>query len=584
MLSRISVQRLFALVFAVSMPLTLAAQDIAKSTAKKTPVGDVQSKWDIFVGYSFLSPHGTVRVPIMLSTGPTTVTSDYHRVNFGQVFSASRYFNKYVGAQAEVGLHEWGIQNENPPGLNGTRGNNDGFSTFSAGLILRDPIGKFTPFAHAVGGAALVDGPVHNPFSWGPNITFGGGLDRNLNTHWALRLFQGDYEWMRPDYGSNYGGAVNINSVRLSAGIVYHLSSVAPPVPVTLTCAAIPNSVFPGEPVTVTAVADNLNPKLDVIYSLSGSGLRSNKSTDTIATSDLKAGNYTVNCGVREGKAGKEGLKPWETAGATASFTVKPFEPPTVSCSASPSTIKPGETSVVTAMGVSPQNRPLTYSYSATAGSVNGVGASAVYNSAGAPTGSVSIPCVVTDDFNQSATSTASVTILPPYVPPVPHTKVLCSVGFSKDKKRPTRVNNEAKACLDEVALDLQKQPDSTIVLVGSADAKEKAKSAKEQKAALRNKHAKVGDSAAERAVNTKDYLVKEKGIDASRITVATSPIDDQNVEDYLVPSGANFTADVPKTAPVNETLVKPVTRKPLGVKPAAHKKAAAKKAVKPAK
>jgi len=119
---------------------------------------------------------------------------------------------------------------------------------------------------------------------------------------------------------------------------------------------------------------------------------------------------------------------------------------------------------------------------------------------------------------------------------------------------------------------------------VGSADAKEKAKSAKEQKAALRNKHAKVGDSAAERAVNTKDYLVKEKGIDASRITVATSPIDDQNVEDYLVPSGANFTADVPKTAPVNETLVKPVTRKPLGVKPAAHKKAAAKKAVKPAK
>jgi len=84
----------------------------------------------------------------------------------------------------------------------------------------------------------------------------------------------------------------------------------------------------------------------------------------------------------------------------------------------------------------------------------------------------------------------------------------------------------------------------------------------------------KVEDSAALRAVNTKDYLVKEKGIDASRITVATSPTDDQNVEDYLVPVGANFTVDVPKTAPVNETVVKPVTRKPLG-KPVAHKKTA---------
>jgi hypothetical protein len=35
-------------------------------------------------------------------------------------------------------------------------------------------------------------------------------------------------------------------------------------------------------------------------------------------------------------------------------------------------------------------------------------------------------------------------------------------------------------------------------------------------------------------------------------------------VEDYLVPSGATFSNDVMGTTPVNETAVKPETRKPL--------------------
>ena len=71
-------------------------------------------------------------------------------------------------------------------------------------------------------------------------------------------------------------------------------------------------------------------------------------------------------------------------------------------------------------------------------------------------------------------------------------------------------------------------------------------------------------DDAAERSVNTKDYLVKEKGIDPSRISVATSATDGQKVEDYLVPSGANFNSDVQGTTPVDETTVKPQVRKPL--------------------
>jgi hypothetical protein len=194
----------------------------------------------------------------------------------------------------------------------------------------------------------------------------------------------------------------------------------------------------------------------------------------------------------------------------------------------------------------------------------------------------VTITCTVTDDKGQSATATISaansVTITAPYVAPIPHTQTLCSISFTKDKERPTRVNNEAKACLDEVALDQQKQSDAKVVVVGDANAKEKAKIAKEEAAAKKNKHLKVEDIAAERAVNTKDYLVTEKGIDASRISVATGTADDQTVEDYLVPSGATFSSDVTGTTPVDESMVKAQARKPLPVaKKQSHKKAATK-------
>jgi outer membrane protein OmpA-like peptidoglycan-associated protein len=344
--------------------------------------------------------------------------------------------------------------------------------------------------------------------------------------------------------------------------------------PITLSATAAPPAVFPGEPVTATATAGSVDPnkKTNVIYNWSGTGVTGNGTTATVATATLDPGNYTVKAEVKEGKKGKEGLKPGQTADATATFTVKPFEPPTISCSANPSTVKPGETSMVTASGVSPQNRPLTYAYSAVAGSISGNGASATFNSTGAPTGEVAITCTVTDDKSHTATASTAVNILAPYVPPVPHAQALATISFGKDKKRPDRVDNEGKAGLDGIALSLQQAPDAKLVIVGESDAKERAKTAKEQKFALKHKHAKVDDPAAHRAVNVKDYLVNEKGIDASRISVATGTTDAQQVETYLVPAGANFAADVQGTTPVDETMVKAQPRnKPM----AAHKKAA---------
>ncbi|MGO8760257.1 MAG: hypothetical protein ACLQG3_19255 [Terracidiphilus sp.] len=549
-----------ALASVAFLPIALVAQ---AAPAAKGASNNQPSRWDIFAGYSYLAPNGTVS-----TTKPngTAVTASYDAVNVGGVASGAYYFNRFVGLQAEFGIHEWGGQN----GTSniGTKGNDDGFATIAGGVIVRYPTDTVTVFAHGLIDAAWVGGPYFEPNKLGPGLTLGGGMDYNtpwFNHRLAIRLFQADYEFMHADWGQvPYGGRANINAARLSAGIVFKVGSIAPPPPVTLACSASPLTIFPGDPVTITATAGGLNPKDHVIYGWSGAGASGSDTTVKLDTASLAPGEYTVTGTVKEGKPGKEGLKPWESATCTAGITVKAFEPPTISCSTSLSTIKPGDTATITSVGVSPQNRPLTYSYTASAGTITGTGTTAEYSSAGAPTGAVGITCNVSDDKGHTVSSQTGLTITAPYVPPQPHTQALCSISFATDTKRPMRVDNEAKACLDQVALDLKQQADAKAVVVGEQNADEKAKTEKQQKFAAKHKHATVDQFAAQRAVNAKDYLVTEQGIDATRISVATGATDGQTVENYLVPAGAIFTSDVTGTTPVDETAIKPQVRKPL--------------------
>jgi len=568
-----SLSRGLAVALLALTPIALSAQ----AGGGKSSSGENASKWDIFAGYSYLAPKGSVTTP--LTFGNQSVTASYKAINVGGLFSGAYFFNKNVGIQGEYGFHEYGAQNPKG-GPVGTKGNNDGFQTIAGGLIGRFPMENITPFIHGLVGGAMVNGPYFQPNKWGPQLTVGGGMDYEtplFNHHLALRLFQADYQYTHVNFGPGPtppGGRANINAARLSTGVVFHVGSIVPPPPVTLACSANPTSVFAGEPVTVTAAAGNLDPKLNAIYSWSGSGASGNGTSTTIQTSSLDPGNYSVKADVKEGKSGKEGLKPGQSADCSASFTVKPFEPPTISCSVNPTTIKPGDSATVTSTGLSPQNRPLTYSYSATGGTISGSGTTATYASAGAPTGVVGITCNVADDKGHTASSNTSLTIVAPPPPPQPKTQALCSISFSTDTKRPTRVDNEAKACLDEVALDLQRQADAKAVVVGHSNGKENDLTAKQEKYAAKHKKATVTHFAAQRAVNAKDYLVTEKGIDASRITAATATTDGQTVEDYLVPAGADFSSVVQGTTPVDESTVKAEVRKPLPQRHHSSKKA----------
>jgi hypothetical protein len=337
--------------------------------------------------------------------------------------------------------------------------------------------------------------------------------------------------------------------------------------PITLSCNASAPSLYPGDAETVTATPGSVSTKKNnnLIYTWSGTGVTGSGTSATVDTSSLQPGNYTVNGQVKEGKKGKEGKKPGQSATCSSDFTVKPFEPPTISCSANPDTIKPGETSTITAQGVSPQNRPLTYSYSASEGSIEGNGTTATFSSSGAPTGVVGITCKVSDDKDHTESANTNVTIqAPPPPPPPPQAQALCSISFSTDTRRPMRVDNEAKACLDQVALSLQQQPDAKAVIIGDSNDKEKGIEAKQEKRATHNRHVKVENFAAQRAVNAKDYLVTDKGIDASRISTYTGTGDDQSAQDYLVPQGANIDSAIQGATPVNESEVQPQARKEL--------------------
>jgi hypothetical protein len=81
-------------------------------------------------------------------------------------------------------------------------------------------------------------------------------------------------------------------------------------------------------------------------------------------------------------------------------------------------------------------------------------------------------------------------------------------------------------------------------------------------------KHAKApANLAAQRAVNTKDYIVTEGGIEASRVSVRTGSQGNQEAENYLVPSGANFDSDIQGTTALDESTVKAQPRKALPAK-----------------
>ena len=88
------------------------------------------------------------------------------------------------------------------------------------------------------------------------------------------------------------------------------------PPPITLSCAASAPAVFPGDPLSVTATAGSVatKKKWDTVYNWTGDSVTGNGPSATVSTGGQAPGSYTVKAEVKEGKKGKEGLKPGQSA------------------------------------------------------------------------------------------------------------------------------------------------------------------------------------------------------------------------------------------------------------------------------
>jgi hypothetical protein len=116
-------------------------------------------------------------------------------------------------------------------------------------------------------------------------------------------------------------------------------------------------------------------------------------------------GAGTVNM---EGTIGTLIASPWTVTVSKDPVNVVP-SPPNTSCSANPSIINQGGTAVITSAGSSPQNLPLTYSYSASAGSISGTGTTAYLETPGASAGIITVTCTVDQQGSGTASATTNV-------------------------------------------------------------------------------------------------------------------------------------------------------------------------------
>src|SRR5215469_10684491 len=157
-----SVCRVLAFVALAAVPVSMAAQN---APTPAYTYADAPSRWDMFAGYSYLSPHGTMDV---VQPDGSILTTHFSDMKSGLIQSGSYFFNKYVGVQAEEAAHDMWVESAQ---------SKDSAMSIQGGMVFRAPMNTITPFVHGLGGGAIVGGPQGQRYTWGPTLTAGGGMD-----------------------------------------------------------------------------------------------------------------------------------------------------------------------------------------------------------------------------------------------------------------------------------------------------------------------------------------------------------------------------------------------------------------------
>lgn len=491
-------------------------------------------KYEIFVGYQWLHPGATIPSPFQPPSAPIPLT--LHDMGAGAGGSFTYNFAKYLGLEADYG-HNWTDQASEQTLSIGPKveSRNEGVNFFANALLSWNHVD-----VTGLGG--------HN----GIGAIIGGGADMKLTRHLGIRLIEADYVWAHQNFSDNVSSSFpglrrpNFDGARLRTGLEWYFG-YPPSTPPSASCSVQPSEVMVGEPVTATANAKDFNPKhtLNYVWSSNGGKITGKDSTASIDTNGIAGGTYTATANITDPKTKKNG-----TATCSATFMVKepPKNPPTMTCSASPSSLQAGGSSTITCNCSSPDNVPVTVGdWTASSGTITGSGNTATLNTTGASAGPITVSAVCTDSRGlKSQVANAQVNVENPPPPPPPQASKLSQCDFP-NKVKPWRVDNTCKAILDDVAKNLQQNADNRLVIVGNAEPTEKRK-----------------NLAAERAVDSKAYLTggeAQLGIDPSRIETRTGSGGTKTAEYWIVPAGATFNSE--GTEPVDESKVKAVPDHP---------------------
>jgi len=204
---------------------------------------------------------------------------------------------------------------------------------------------------------------------------------------------------------------------------------------------------------------------------------------------------------------------------------------PQVECEVSSDSVVSGDAPTLSANAVSPDGAEIVaYRFTTMAGRIDGAGATATLDTMGLPQGQVVVTVLVTDALHRVGEANCILGVQ--QAPPPPTCSKINSIQFP-DLKRPWRVDNTAKAILDNVASRLKSDPTARIVMVGFAD-REKVPPNK----AGTEPHST--NLAGQRSVNAQSYLVTQQGIDRIRVEVRTGAGKQKVVDIIWVPMGVD--------------------------------------------
>ncbi len=453
-----------ALIAVVVFALSAAAQS------------DPNPKLDVFAGYQYLNPGGTVPAPGGDPNNPTPFKLPGEAKGFG---SAVTYY---------VDPH-WGLEGDF--GYNRDSSTASSEWTVGAGpkFIVRNEGVAF--FLHALGTFNRVTYNSGFNTSNGVGLILGGGMDLQLTKMLSWRLFGADFVWAQHNFADFAAPEFSslrrpgFDGARLRTGIVLNWGGAAPPVPAAV-CSVQPAEVMVGEPIAATVTASNFNPKHTVTYSWTANGgqVTGKDTAASVDTTGAAPGSYTITAHVTDPKSNKN-----NEASCTANYTVKPLppkNPPTMSLSASPSDLVMGGSVNLSASCTSPDGVPVSVAnWTSTAGTVSGSGSSATLSTAGAPAGPLTVAATCTDSRGLTGQASTQVTLQNPPPPPVNAEVVrlearlsLHSIYFVTDQPRPNEPKRgllpSQQKTLIELASDFKKylesKPDAHLILGGHAD------------------------------------------------------------------------------------------------------------------